>query len=691
MPQRKYIPTLITTQDAPGYPVARLVYFMAAVCVSFVFLSVPSSSIGADLTFAPQITSSEGYLEIGMESQTTENTQNGTGSKSSSTALHEGIILAADGYVYHPRFLIFLTKLSGALNQSSDTGSFRTTLGSARASESHELRAIFLPEHPYNLELFTRHQQAASTGTFLRVPKGTLDEQGAIFSYKNRPVIFHSSYVTTRLESNQLITNSDTYRVNGSYAGSVMTDSAAYSHTDSTSSSAVHTTREDYTFGNNIHIARLALDSRVNNSSTDQKIPLNADFHTDTLSWTEQLTATLPWNFDSIASFGYFDANNITAAYESDPEIREFNRSTSASFSLTQRLYQSLVTNYTWNNIAVESTTGEIKTESESISSTYTKTIPKGKFIAGVHLSSLDSERTGTPSIINEVYNAAILGSFTLTRSDIVESTVVIQVKDPSTGSLITLPQSSYLVNSLGGRLEITIVSVSPLTAEADPFYVYAFYASYSISDQSETIRDSWGYSLKLDLLDNHLSLYYNYATSELEVVSGMPAGGSGSDTTDTAGIIVKGGHYTGLLERERYRSWQNPYESLKATGEYRAPLVKNGNIATILMYQKIDYFPTASQEGSTETRHETYSANFIVDKRIPSENLSFFITASITRNRSFIVVDTYSVNTYLSWKVGLLTVNGGVQTSRSESMLSTGKAVVASQYYYLTLNRKLF
>jgi hypothetical protein len=680
------------TKGAPVFPVMRRVYLTAVACavLEFFFLFQPSTTIGAENTFAPQIISSEGELEIGMASQTNENTENGTGTKSTGTSLHESINLAADGYVYHPRFLLFLTKLSGVLNEWSNTGSVSNAFRSARGEENYELRTILLPEHPYNLELFTRHQQASAVGTFLRSQTGTLDEQGAIFNYKNNPLFLHSSYVSTSVESAQQRTDSNSYRMNGSYTGSVMSNTAAYTHTESSSSLALRTLREEYTFGNTARVANLALDSRIVKGSSDQQKPLGPEFRADTLSWTEQLTAPLPWNFSSGASFGYFDENRMIGEYQTDPEKKEFNRSATAVVNLSHRLYQSLMTNYTFNNNTIKSTTGEITTRSDALSSVYLKAIPYGRLTAGIYLSRADSERTGTPSIINEVHNAALLGAFSLTLRNINESTIILQVIDPSTGGLITLPPSDYLTNRLGDAVQITIVSISPVAPQADPTSVYEFHVFYSLLNQSEIVMTARGYSFRLDLIRNLLGLYYNYTTSDQEVVSGSLTGGSGRDTTEITGITVQSGPYSGLVEHQNFRSWQNPSETWKTMGQYLTPLADNANISARLSYQRIDYSPSSSTLVIGK-REERSGVNMTFDKRILHENLNFFISTSYDRSKSFIIVNTQSINSYLNWQVGLLSVNGGVQISRSESTMATHKVVIASQYYYVTVTRKLF
>jgi hypothetical protein len=667
----------------------RGVYLTGIACAAlvFFFLYPPSASMGADLTFAPQLTASEGNLELSMTSQKNEYTVGDKKTSTTGTFMTEKLNLAAAGYVYHPRFLVFMTSLSEGLSEEGNH------FGSAANATNYELRMIFLPEHPYNLELFTLHQKASAPGTFFQGQTGTVDERGAILSYKRSPYFMNTSYVESEVDSSTNRTSSRAYKANGAYVLPVMSNSAAYSHNESSSALAVNTSRDESAFGNTIRLADAVLASNINSSLQDQKKPLNPNFQTRSLNWTEQFSAPLPLNFTTSASYGNLKEIYRTGddPYTGAPAKEEFNRSTNTSFNLSHRLYQSLVTNYAYNTFSIASTTGEITARSNSLGATYLKAIPSGRFTAGIQYGNMESERLGKLAILNESHSAALLGTFSLTLQRVIESTIEVQVKDPGTGSLITLPPGNYLISPLGANLQITILSVSPVPFQPDPAYLYEFHVSYSLSDQSKLDMTTKGYSVKMDLLDNLVSPYYNYSTTDQKLVSGSIAGGPDRTTSETTGLTCQAGDYSGLIEHQSFRSRLNPYSSWKTTADYRTPLSEDTKIMVRISYGKTDYFATPSVVGSTEVREKKLGTDLRMDMRFPRNNTNLFVAGSYYRTESVIDADVFSLNSYVTWHVGLLSVNGGTQLSRSESRFPTGNVTLFTQYYYVTVTRKLF
>ena len=643
--------------------------------------------MGEDFTFVPQITGSEGNLEISMTSQENENTVGNTKSTSKGSFMTEKLNFAAIGYVYHPRFLVFLTSVSERLDEK---GSF---FGPAATATDYELRSVFLPEHPYNLELFTLHRKASSPGTFWKAQTGTTDSKGATFSYKQSPYFFGSSYVDGAVDSGSNRTSSKTYQAHGAYILPGMSNAAAYSHNEAFSSSGMSAARDTSTFSNTVHLADISLSSRVNSARQNQNNPLNPEFQTRTFDWTEQLFSPLPWNFSTNISYGNLREVYLTGEDPSSgaPEKEAFNRSSNSSFNLSHHLYESLVTNYTLNEFSMSSYSGEITARSNSLSSTYLKAIPSGRLSAGIQYGKMVSERLGTLAVLNETHSAALFGAFSLIQQYVIESSIQVQVKDPGTGSFITLPKGNYFVQPLGAGIQITVLSVSPVELQPDPAYLYEFHVSYSLSDQSKLTMASKGYSLKLDLFNNLLSPYYNYSTTDQELVSGSLAGGPDLTTNKTAGVACQTGDYSGLIEHQSFQSRLNPYEAWKTTAEYRTPLSQDTTVSARLFYQETSYLATPSATVSGNIRETRKGADLSANMGFPRNHTNFLVSGSYSLTDAVIDSDAMSINSYLTWQVGLLSLNGGAQVSRSESKAPTGNVTMVSQYYYVTVTRKLF
>ena len=671
----------------------RRTYLCGVACAVLFFfvLSLPSTIFGQELTFFPTLESFHGDMELDMMSQTTENRQGVQVDKASDRIFHEKINLSADGFVYHPRFAIFKAGLSEGLNQEQATGGPNNGSRSGSAMD-YELRTTILPEHPYKLDLFTLHNEFSNRAmTFMQGQAATLDETGAAFSYRDRPFSFSSGYSSNKTESTENRIDSRSYRAHAGYVIPLMANQANYSHSESTSSSGLYSTHVQYGYSNAIRYADIDLNSRINNTDTAQTKSLLPELQTHTLTWTEQLTAPLPWNFTAAASFAYLDENDSTAADSANPGHEEFNRSSSTAFHLTQRLYRSLVTNFSVNDLSARSVSGEVTTRSETLGSTYTKLIPTGLLTAAVSFGEMETERLGTPSIINEAHSAAMNVPFSLAQQNILDSTIVIQVKDPVSGALMTLPRGGYLINHQGNSVQITIVSVFPVAPLPDPAAIYEFHISYSLSQQSRINGTSQGYSLRVDFLNNLLSAYYSYFTSNQAMPSGSFAGGTDKSEAETIGISCRVDQYSGMVERLTFRSSANPFESWKGTAQYLSPISDRTNVFTDISYARTEYFPSSSLPINASYQQKSLGVSVRMDMKFPAQKLNFFASGSYSATRSLVDSDMLSLNTFLTWRIGLIFMDTGVKASRSASKNGADTNALISKYYYVTLRRALF
>ncbi|HYA87950.1 MAG TPA: hypothetical protein VEI57_12900 [Nitrospirota bacterium] len=654
-------------------------------------LVLPIVSPAQEFTFAPTIVHEEGNLEFDWYGQTNEYSSGNTNYKTSGSLFREKLYAGLSGYIYHPRFQTFQIKVTPALNEwniTSDepgTPSGKSTDGTV----DYELRTIFLPDHPYNLALFALHTEAAAPGTFWQGLRSKVDEKGATFDYKFKPVFFSANYDDLSLDSSIYKTDSKMYRVNAAYSTHEMTNSAGYSHALSESSLATHNTRDFTYYANTLHVKDIELDSRINETTSNQLSSEDLTLQQRTLFWTEQLYAPLPWNFSTTAYYGYQDEHDRTVEPPL-PNTEDFNRSTNQSYSLTHRLYRSLVTAFTYNELSTTSSAGQLSARTDTLMSTYTKNIPSGTFTAAIQLSNGETVRTGLPQILNEIHNSALLASFSLTVQNIIESSIVVQVKDPVTGILITLPAGNYIITQIGTTTQITVESVSPATLEPDPTYVYEFHVTYSLSNDSKIDITNIGYSFKVDLLANLLSLYYNYLESKQKLVSGSIPGGTDQSINEIAGITVSKGPYSGLIEHDSFRSLLNPSDAWKTRTELRNPLTQDINFSAAFTFVFTNYLPSSA--AVTVGRRETDTgATLGLDMKFPSINLTFFAVGGYSETRSVIDNETLSFNSYATWQLGLLSVSAGAQVSHGESTYVSTRTTLTSSNYYVTVTRKLF
>ena len=155
-----------------------------------ILLLVPLSAFGDAEDFIPTIYSKQGDFELNIMHQSDENTAGGRGTRSSDSFAYERLRLYLDGYVYHPRFIQFLMKGAAGLSQERYKNNLLGSFSDNSLSQDYEFRAKILPEHPYNLELYTLR-----TIPLLRMSSAemrqTSTEKGAIFDYADKPLFFN--------------------------------------------------------------------------------------------------------------------------------------------------------------------------------------------------------------------------------------------------------------------------------------------------------------------------------------------------------------------------------------------------------------------------------------------------------------------------------------------------------------------
>jgi hypothetical protein len=655
-------------------------------------LVVPlASSPAAGATFVPRIVNTEGDLEIDASSQTNQYTQGNTTTTFNGRFMSERVDLFADGYVYHPRFEIFLARLIPAMNQSSiatDGSTYRTSKGTM----DYEFRTTFLPEHPYNLELYALHHESPGPGVSWRGQTMPMNEYGALFNYKSNPYFFSATYDDLTLESPLYRTDTVSYRANGSYAGKVLSHQAAYTHSDSLSSQDLHVTREAYGYGNMARLADVRLDSRVDRVTSEQQQWPRPSYETDLFTWTEQLVAPLPLNFRLEINYRYMDETDRTGedAASGLPATEVFNRSTGTSLNLGHQLYRSLTSNLSMNNTAVTSSSGDIDSRSLMFGSTYTKTIPSGMMSAGIQFGRTETDRQGNPVVLSEAHAAPLLGSFVLNQQNVILSTLVVQVKDAPTNSWMVLPPGNYAITFLGLTIQITVLDVSPAALQP-PAYVYDFRASYALQNQSKIDTTFEGFSLRLKMWDGLLSPYYSFFRSDQEMVVGLMPGGTDQYTNETAGLGTQAGPLSAFVERQRYRSRLNPSETWRTQVQYRSAVGDDTNVSLLASYLQVDHLASSSVPPSIPFRESTAGTEAVLDMKFPHTNMNFLMNASYYSTNSVIDSTTMIMNASVIWRIGLLSVNGGAQLYRLESLPATGRVAYVTEYYYVTIHRKLF
>ncbi|MEK6699970.1 MAG: hypothetical protein AABZ10_13135 [Nitrospirota bacterium] len=659
---------------------------------ALVFLPRPSS--GDARRFIPALSDYDGDVEIGMTSETNENTYGGSGLKTSDTTAMERLRLVTTGYIYHPRFILFRLGGAGGFLQEDFESTSSAASHTTRSANEYEVRTFILPEHPYNLELYTLQRSPLIKGRFSQATPRSR-ERGAIFRYTRRP-LFAEMSATENTTSGLFSYTAKTYRGNiGHYLGPFF-NSAGYAHTQSTTSQNIQTTRNDEFFSNELNLTFLTLSSRFETDRQKQEDPLSASLSTETVSWIEQLSTELPGNLNAVASFNFLKDTRTTEQTTSSPENVVFNKSDNAGFVLSHRLYNSLRTNYNVNYVSAESTGGDTRTASQALTSAYTKKIPTGTFFAGINLSNTHSEIRGAPVVVREVHalpGPIVSGvTFFLNAQPVDETTIDLRVKDPLSGNLVPMTLvSNYQINKLGNTVQIVVLSL-PFPVDQNLSVTYEFHASYSlIPSNVEFETRTEGYNLKFEIFDNLLAPYYSHTATIQEVLSGSLPGSPDSLTMETIGVIVQKMPYIVTTEYGSARSRLNPYRTWKNMAEYRKNMAETTSMTARISRTYSTYPEAIAWQGTKGYTEKITRADVTMQKSFPRKNLDLFLGGSYSDRNSFIHATGYSLNATLSWRIGMLTANLGAIINDSSSTLQTGKQTLTYEYYYLTLTRKLF
>jgi hypothetical protein len=667
-----------------------------------VLLSAPVYAWAQWEQFIPRIWDTAAWIETDGYYESHKSTLGGTGLNTTDTYLAGKFVFSAAGWVYHPRFLVFLAKIGTGLafERVTNDAPFAPSTGSKTSFlREYEFRTIILPEHPYNLELYTVRQNPYIRGRVVLGLAAVEDDKGVIFRYKERPYAFNLSYNQVTVESSQFSTSTTRLRTNGVYFKDWGTFAASFTHENSDNtflSSGGNLSSNEYTFENQLRF----LKSKLNIESDLSLITLNQNMPFETLndsrfSWNEKVNYEFPWHFNTQVYYTLFHETADRSGGSAGIANTLTDTSYNAGLSVTHRLYQSLVTSYNINYLSVATTTGDTKGTSQSLSTAYTKRIPGGQLIAGLNFSRTSLTRTGAPSIVNENQTAQLFGEFVLQQTDVDTTSISIKVKSPLTGNLVDLTRDiHFLVFPIGNTVRIKIISIPPEAFSPDPSFNYGFEVTYSlVPENADVTTTTYGGSLKLELFDHFVNPYASYTHGE-QSISGTFAGTPVNFTSTVYGLLLQKWAFSLLGEYQNYQSNTNPYEVMRAEANYRNSIGAGAFLSGQAFYRITKYGATSF--GQNSFTEKLFGGSFLLQKNFPRKNLSFTVGGNFTQVTGLATTRTYSVNSNLTWALGQLEVKAGAGYGRSQSditSLKLGSLKEESMYqsYYLTIRRQLF
>jgi hypothetical protein len=664
-----------------------------AVLLLVIILFAPAARFAEAQDFFPRLYSSEGQLELDMHHERDVNTADGSGVRETNTVAVEKLRITMIGFLYHPRFIQFNLMGAGGVSQERDESNILPTYRKNDIAPEYDARIKFLPEHPYNLELYTWRMTTLGQGKFSADTRPTNIEKGVNFKYAEKPLFLNMSYNSNTIESNLYRTDSWTRRVSGSYLLGPTVTGAGYNNTHSSSSTLITTVRDESFVNNTITLKNASLLSEVKDVRLDQNSPITGKLITDTAMWTELFSASLPLNLSTSFSYGKQKDKFITSESPSAPVSETINDTQNSGLMVSHRLYDSVRTNYTHNNTLWQSTGGETKTVLDAVAGTYTKRIPRGRLTANVLGSRMKMHRDNASNAFAEYYNASLNTYFALTKDNIDRASIVVRIIHPDTGELLDLVENvNYYIQPTGNSYLINIIALPFSITSGRPFgYIYTFLVTYSLLPTTVELRtDTVGYSFYLALFDNLINPYYNHLTVDQTVLTGSIPGGPMDSVTDIVGISIQQVPYLFLTELRKTQSDSYPSEQYRNVFEYLGQLDDTTTLDMKLQYILTHYYKGAVA-GTTYTEHiESLDAR--LQKAIPRSNINLSLSGTYSQRHSGAInTNLISATGAVIWYTAQLTVTAGASIYDSTSSSSYGTQQMISEYYFVRVTRKLW
>jgi len=592
--------------------------------------------------------------------------------------------------------------VAGGLDQEQYKNSSIAPLGARHGNAfEYDARLFFLPEHPYNLELFATRTEPLFREEYAVETPSLSTSYGADFRYRQRPWFAHARVSDEGIDSGGVSTDVQQLVLDGRYytdlrEGRVVSFNARFNPVRYRTSNGYTGDTTNAELGSTLETERLHLYSNVTLSDLTQQgnaSTLKADSRL--FSWYEQFTADLPWNLRLELFWRYFDSQSAYAG-GSDPsgaEVKSVNRDVEAI--LRHTLYESLQSFYTFRWDAGDSNGGTSTALSNSLMFSYAKRIEgvNGRLDLGLNFGESEIKNTGQNEVVDELHpGVQVPGSFLLARQGADPASVLLLVRSPAPPyDLIRLTAGvNYTVTTVGNSLQVTVLTLPPEFAVPGKF---DFRVSYSLlAGNYDATTRTFGQNGSLQLFDNLVTPYYSYNVVRWTTVSGVaPGGGLNSDVL-VAGVSFFNGPLRGRVEYADVSWATSPWHGWKGEIQYVGPIGPNTNVNGTANYQDRHFEETTSNGGLPAYTEKSTAVFGNIQQFLLSRQLSLSGGGSYSRIQGLSDSRTWSFNATLSFKAGRLEVLGGANYSNTDTQNGTTYASrTTHQYYYLWLRRLIF
>jgi len=639
-------------------------------------------------SFVPTITDWYGTLEINSTYELNKNTYLGNGRETSKFDLFEKVTVGFGGFVYHPGFAIY--NLSAGFGiQESYFKSLEIEGWDFGTIMEYDARILFLPDHKYSLELFSRRrnpyiQQSLSPGV-----SPVNYEHGINLYYDTRPLTLNLGYAFESLRFSGEQTDTHTLRFGAGHIYRSSVTRLNYTHIDADSTN-LSAAVSDTLYANNKYVyKRMTLKSEIIFQNYDQDTP-DKSFKDSLFDWKERLLVKV---FDNLNASGNYNFRRI----DRENGIKAFGETVKYGGGLVHRYYESINSRYYYSKSEHDATLSKSEIESHDLRVDYRKKIRYGVLYAAYSSRLSDTLRVGLQNIINESHEAGLFlpdDRFPLDETGVDESSISLNIVEPGTGRRYELFKDvHYLTETIGNQTFITIITVSgisPLIVGDGP---WTFLANYQLPETNTSFETTYNtYSIRLELFDRSLSPYYSLSTNKQVEIEGEIPGGAEDSKTQVFGLIFHRKTITLGAEYVDVESRISPMTVWRIRGDYHERYSERTSVFIKTLYQQTNY-----QEGESDLvsrivlKEDLFTLNSRANYIFPRRNITMFVGPSFSYRKSRNTSYGFGISSGLNWKMGLLNLNTGLSFKHLVSQLPDGDIVSQNIFFYFRAVRELF
>ena len=656
------------------------------------------AAAGSD--FIPRPTRNGAFVDLFASRERDENSGNVRSFGWSDTFFKEKLTLYSNGYFYHPRLLQYRASIAAALKQERYEASYLPAQDwrSDHGAE-YEGRLFFLPEHPYNLEIYALRYEPLYKTQSATQHDSLQSTRGALFQYRRQPWFAHARATDSTTRSGVLTSKVRRLGVDGEYFtrfrnGNHVSVSGAYNPTRFSHSQGLEGSSSEVLFGNTIDLQRVRLNSNVTRNMSEQENGPSGRYDNDQFTWYEILSAYFPMNVRSDLTFRRLENDSTIPDPLSSLDRTYSDTSREVQLDVVHRLFQSLDTRYRGLDISRESSGSDSDFRSHALFVNYTKVTPAGRLLAGLNRGRSRLDSRGRGDVVDEPHPGIAVpgGVFALGQQNVDPGSVaVFLMSTVAPFQAIFLQEGPhYVVTPVLNSLEITMLDLPPPFLPPGNFDLFV---DYSLSTGAFGLSTgSVGGNLSIELLDTMLVPYYGYAAIQSEVLSGSFPGIPLDSTTHTAGLRFHRGPLRALGEYQNLQWDVSPYRAWKTELQYIGSVDPRTRVYVSGSYVN-KYYPRGTSGGFSEPYTDENATAFgSIQKQFVPNHMVLSAGGSFSRLRGRVEGNAYTLNGSLSWRIGRLDLSAGASASKSDLRGSTAfSSDRLHQYYYVSLRREIF